>query len=85
MKTMVTKVADFEHPVIPPEVVNSLRLQPGMGISWEQCNNGNSWLISVALPQKKYDARDMIGFARTFRQTRTTAEWMKELREGEEA
>ena len=82
---MVTKVAEQGQPVIPAKVVAAMRLQPGMHIAWEQDIDGRSWRMSIALPRKKrYDARDMIGFARTFRETRPTAEWMKELREGEE-
>ena len=85
MRTMVTKVAERGQTVIPSEIVEAMRLQPGMHIAWEQDIDGRSWRMSIVLPRKKrYDARDMIGFARTFRETRPTAEWMKELREGEE-
>ena len=34
--------------------------------------------------RRKTSARDMIGFCRRFRKPRTTEEWMRELREGED-
>ena len=38
----------------------------------------------AAAPRRK-SARDMIGYGAKFHKLRTTAEWMRELREGEEA
>jgi hypothetical protein len=37
-----------------------------------------------AVPVKRRSAVDMIGYGRKFHKLRTTDEWMKELREGEE-
>lgn len=39
--------------------------------------------ISVPVDKNPKGAKAMLGFAATFRTTKTTAEWMEELREGE--
>lgn len=50
---------------------------------------GSFEVIFVAVPplqekRRRMSARDMIGFGKRFHAPRSTAEWMKELREGEE-
>ena len=39
--------------------------------------------ISVPVDKNPKGAKAMLGFAATYMKPRTTAEWMKELREGE--
>ena len=83
MKTLVTKVTDRGQTSIPAEIRNSLALKPGMSIVWELRDDALSCIVSVVQPPKRRDACAMLGFARSFRKTRTTAEWMAELRAGE--
>lgn len=83
MKTLVTKVTERGQTSIPAEIRTRLALKPGMSIVWEQREGTFSCIVSVVQHPQRRDARSMLGFARRFRKTRTTAEWMAELREGE--
>jgi AbrB family looped-hinge helix DNA binding protein len=71
---------------IPAELRKELALGKGRRLLWEKADGGE--LRVVVLPDGQPPAPGgslrMLGFARRFRATRTTAEWMAELREGEE-
>ena len=82
MKTLVTCVTERGQISIPAEIRSRFNWGPGKRLSWEATAEGECRL-SAPPPAKRVDVRAMIGFAATFRKTRTTAEWMKELREGE--
>jgi AbrB family looped-hinge helix DNA binding protein len=67
---------------IPAELRKELSLGKGSRLLWEK--GTDSELRVVVLPDCAPQASlRMLGFARRFRATRTTAEWMAELREGE--
>jgi len=85
MRTLVTKVTDRGQTSIPAEIRERLALKPGMSIVWEQRDDTPSCVVSVVQPPQHRDAVAMLGFARRFRKTRTTAEWMTDLRAGERA
>jgi bifunctional DNA-binding transcriptional regulator/antitoxin component of YhaV-PrlF toxin-antitoxin module len=68
---------------IPAELRKELALGKGRRLLWERA--ADSELRVVVLPE--HEARGslrMLGFARRFRATRPTADWMAELREGED-
>jgi len=68
---------------VPSELRKNMKLRPGARFRWEQIS-GNEFRVTVA-PRKPAGALAMLGYARTLGlPPRTTAEWMKELREGEE-
>jgi len=54
-----------------------------MGLLWNTGRDHYSCTITIVRKRKPKGARAMLGYASTFRAPRTTAEWMKELREGE--
>ena len=69
---------------IPASVREHMALRPGMSLLW---NTGSP---PVLHGDGRPDAQAqgdmaMLGYAATFRETRMTEDWMKELREGEEA
>lgn len=67
---------------IPAELRKELALGKGRRLLWEKV--GKSELRVVVLPEPEHrGAMAMLGFARRFRPTRRTEDWMKELREGE--
>jgi len=82
--TLVTKVTERGQVSIPAAVRSYLNLQPGMGLLWNTGRDRYSCTITIVRKRKPKGARAMLGYASTFRAPRTTAEWMKELREGEQ-
>jgi bifunctional DNA-binding transcriptional regulator/antitoxin component of YhaV-PrlF toxin-antitoxin module len=68
---------------IPAELRKELALGKGRRLLWEKA--ADSELRVVVLPeQEPGGSLRMLGFARRFRATRKTADWMGELREGED-
>jgi AbrB family looped-hinge helix DNA binding protein len=68
---------------IPADLRKELDLGKGRRLLWEKA--ADSELRVVVLPEHKpRGSVHMLGFARRFRATRSTAEWMAELREGED-
>ncbi|HEV3077260.1 MAG TPA: sporulation regulator [Thermoanaerobaculia bacterium] len=68
---------------IPAELRKELALGKGRRLLWEKA--ADSELRVVVLPeQEPRGSLSMLGFARRFRATRKTADWMAELREGED-
>lgn len=84
MKTMVTKVTERGQISIPASVREYMSLRPGMSLLWNTGSSPRSCTVTVVQKRKRKGARAMLGFAATFSTPRTTEEWMKELREGEE-
>lgn len=67
---------------IPAELRRELALGKGRRLLWEKA--ADSEIRIMVLPE--YEPQGgirMLGFARRFRKTRSTADWMTELREGE--
>ena len=51
---------------------------------WNQGQDRYTCVITIVRKPVRKGARAMLGYAATYSKPRTTAEWMKELREGEE-
>ncbi|MBV8200130.1 MAG: AbrB/MazE/SpoVT family DNA-binding domain-containing protein [Acidobacteria bacterium] len=68
---------------IPAELRRELDLGKGRRLLWEKAADAE--LRVVVLPERApQGSLGMLGFARRFRATRSTADWMAELREGED-
>jgi bifunctional DNA-binding transcriptional regulator/antitoxin component of YhaV-PrlF toxin-antitoxin module len=68
---------------IPAELRQELALGKGRRLLWEKA--ADSEMRVVVLPEEEPPGSlRMLGFARRFRATRSTAAWMAELREGED-
>ena len=80
----ITTVTDRGQVSIPAELRRDLDLLPGRRLRWEKLAAGE--IRVVVLPEDNPPgAQAMRGFARRFRdQPRSTADWMRELREGED-
>ena len=85
MKTEVTKVTDRGQVSIPASVRKRLGLSPGQRVSWAVESDHVCRITIVEPTVGRLGADAMRGYARTFRKTRTTDAWMRELREGEGA
>jgi len=78
----VSVVTERGQVSIPANLREELKIEKGQRLSWEK--TGEHELRIVVLPEAKpRGAMAMLGFAKRFRPTRTTQEWMDELREGE--
>ena len=79
----ISVVTDRGQISIPSELRRELALDKGRRLLWEKV--GDRELRVVILPDAEPPGpMAMLGFARRFRAPRPTAEWMAELREGED-
>ena len=85
MKTLATIVTDRGQVSIPTEIRKRMNLVSGTRVVWTLEPDGTCVVSSAPRP-KPVGARAMLGYAATFCDNRkTTADWMAELREGEQA
>ena len=68
---------------IPSQLRRELGLEKGQRLLWEKTGEREIRVI-VLSDMEPRGAVAMLGFARRFRPTRTSREWMSELREGED-
>ena len=81
--THVTTLTERGQISIPADFRADLGLQPGQKLLWI-ASGDHALLLTVCETPKRKSFMEALGYARTFRETKSTAEWMKELREGEE-
>ncbi|MBQ7188117.1 MAG: AbrB/MazE/SpoVT family DNA-binding domain-containing protein [Kiritimatiellae bacterium] len=80
----MTKVTERGQVSIPASIRESMRMTPGTALLWTRGEDGCTCVVTIVRKPQRKGAKAMLGYASTFRKPRTTAEWMKELREGEE-
>ena len=83
MKTMVTSVTERGQISIPAEIRSRLNWTPGKRLLWEVGDENECRLTEPKKSAARGGVWAMRGFAATFRKTRRTADWMRELRGGE--
>jgi AbrB family looped-hinge helix DNA binding protein len=83
MKTHVTTVTARGQISIPADFRAELGLRPGLKLLWTAPGD-RTLRLSVREPPKRKSFVESLGYAKTFRETMSTTEWMKLLREGEE-
>jgi bifunctional DNA-binding transcriptional regulator/antitoxin component of YhaV-PrlF toxin-antitoxin module len=79
-----TTVTERGQTAIPARLRHEHHVAPGTELVWEPVS-ADEWRVRIE--RKQSHARDplaMLGYARRFRAVRPTADWMRELREGEE-
>ena len=81
--TEITVVTERGQTSIPAHLRQELSLTRGQRLLWEKVNERELKVV-ILEPSAPRGARAMLGFARRFRTPRSTAEWMAELREGED-
>lgn len=82
-KSEVTVVTERGQVSIPAELRRDLDLAPGRRLRWEKVTP-TELRVAVLPEERPLGAVAMRGFARRVRdQPRRTADWMRELREGE--
>ena len=83
MKSLVTTLTERGQASLPASLRKELGLKPGNRLRWQKVSSCEVRLL-VEPGHKVAGPKAMLGFAKTFRSTRRTAEWMKDLRAGEE-
>jgi AbrB family looped-hinge helix DNA binding protein len=79
-----TTVTERGQTAIPARVRRESGVDPGTELIWEVVGK-DEWRVIVVRPARaRPDPRAMRGFARRFRATRRTADWMRELRAAED-
>ena len=78
----ISKIGEGGQVSIPVELRQELSLEEGRLLRWEKVNEHELRIEVLPEPERR-GAMAMLGFARRFRAPRRTADWMKELREGE--
>lgn len=68
---------------IPSQLRRELGLEKGQRLLWEKTGEREIRVVVLSDVEPR-GAVAMLGFARRFRPTRTSREWMSELREGED-
>jgi len=68
---------------IPAQLRKELALAKGQRLLWEKTGEHEIRVTVLPEPERR-GAMAMLGFAKRFRPTRLTEDWMAELREGEE-
>ena len=82
LPSKVSVITERGQVSIPSQLRKELSLAKGQRLLWEK--TGEHEIRVTVLPQpERRGAMAMLGFARRFRETRRTEDWMAELREGE--
>lgn len=78
----ISVVTDRGQVSIPAHLRKELSLAKGQRLLWEKAGDHEIRVTILPDPEPQ-GALAMLGFARRFRKTRRTQDWMTELREGE--
>jgi bifunctional DNA-binding transcriptional regulator/antitoxin component of YhaV-PrlF toxin-antitoxin module len=79
----ITIVTERGQVSIPAHLRKELALTKGRKLVWEKVGE-NELRVLVLEETARQGAQAMRGFARRFRAPRKTADWMRELREGDD-
>jgi bifunctional DNA-binding transcriptional regulator/antitoxin component of YhaV-PrlF toxin-antitoxin module len=77
-----TTVTERGQTSIPARLRREHEVAAGTELLWEPLGR-DQWRVTILRTERRRDPRSMVGFARRFRATRRTRDWMRELREGE--
>jgi len=79
----ITTVTERGQISVPANLRKLFRLKTGTPLLWEATSN-NTMVLTIVENKKPAGAKAMLGFAKRIGSpSKTTAQWMKELREGE--
>lgn len=76
--SLQTKITGRGQTAIPVAVQEAIGAKPGLLLRWDVQAN-KTCNVSVIGDGEPKSAKEMLGFARTFRKPRKTAAWLKEL------
>jgi len=84
MKSLVTTLTERGQASLPASLRKELGLKPGHRLRWQKISACEVRLL-VEVRKQIPGPKAMLGFAKTFRSARRTADWMKDLRAGEKS
>jgi len=84
MKTLTTTLTERGQVSVPSAIRKKLHLKPGQHLIWQAVTDSECRVVVEEATHKPRGARAMLGYGKRFGPQKSTAEWMKELREGEE-
>lgn len=84
MKSLVTTLTERGQASLPASLRKEMGLKPGQRLRWQKLSSCEVRLL-VESGNPIAGPKAMLGFAKTFRRPRTTADWMKDLRAGEKS
>jgi hypothetical protein len=82
MRSLVTTLTERGQASLPASLRKELGLLPGHRLRWQKVSSCEVRLL-VESGRTVEGPKAMLGFAKTFRAPRRTADWMKDLRAGE--
>ena len=82
MKTLVTTVTERGQVSIPAQIREQLKIQPGQRLVWEPLSD-TECRVRLRPALVAPGAVATRGYAKRFRKTRRTSEWIDQLREGD--
>ncbi len=84
MKTLMTVITERGQTAIPAQIRRQLNLKPGQKLRWQKAGDHECRVFQV-LAEAPPGPLAMLGYARKLQpqESRTTDEWLRELREGE--
>ena len=82
MKTLVTTVTERGQVSIPAQIREQLKIQPGQRLVWEPLSD-TECRVRLRPALVAPGAVATLGYAKRFRKTRRTSEWIDQLREGD--
>lgn len=74
-----TKITGRGQTAIPVMIQQAIGAKPGNSLKWQIRENGEC-VVTVIDQLSEDSALSMLGFAKSFRETRTTAEWVEDLK-----
>jgi bifunctional DNA-binding transcriptional regulator/antitoxin component of YhaV-PrlF toxin-antitoxin module len=84
MKTLVTTLTERGQASLPASLRKEMGLRPGNRLRWQKLSSREVRLL-VESGKQVAGPKAMLGFAKTFRRPRRTADWMRDLRAGEKS
>lgn len=79
-----TTVTERGQTAIPARLRREHGVRPGTELVWEPLGRDEWRVHIIRTKDERPNPRAMLGFARKYRATRRTKDWMRELRAGEE-
>jgi len=83
MNEQITTLTERGQTSIPSRIRRDMHMHPGTKLRWLEVSKNECHII-IEEPESGPGAKAMLGYADEFRKRKTTKEWMKELRDGEE-
>jgi bifunctional DNA-binding transcriptional regulator/antitoxin component of YhaV-PrlF toxin-antitoxin module len=84
MKSLVTTLTERGQASLPASLRKEMGLRPGNRLRWQKLSSREVRLL-VESGKQVAGPKAMLGFAKTFRRPRRTADWMRDLRAGEKS